>query len=107
MKKLYVLYILNVILVTGGMLLLFFVANIWLGIPEQREKLLQESLISYFSIRLAVNIVVALALILLIWLINLIIKNIVDLNNLPLKKIAIIELLIFTGFSAVFILIGL
>ena len=86
---------------------MFFVANIWLGIPEQREKLLQESLISYFSIRLAVNIVVALALILLIWLINLIIKNIVDLNNLPLKKIAIIELLIFTGFSAVFILIGL
>jgi hypothetical protein len=107
MRKHYIFYSINTFLVVIGLLLLFFIANFWLGTQGQHEQLIASSKMKYFFGRLSMNIIASLAFVLFLWLLNILLIMVFKLDSLKIARIIIMEFVIFVFLSMIFIIIGM
>jgi len=97
---------LNVILTIVGIYLMYFTSIFWMGSKEAYDGLISESYWSFFANRIIFNLVVAIVLTVTIGLINWLLNKLTK-SRVRIWRVLLIDLLIFTVSSIVFIAIQL
>ena len=105
-NKLKILNAINILLSVIILLIIFVVSTFWLGSKEQHEQVVNNGL-NFFFTRLSISITVAVISVLLLWLINIVLKKILKCVNYKLKKVLIIEIVVYALCSVLFVIIGM
>jgi hypothetical protein len=88
------------------LLIIFIASTFWLGSKEHHEQAVNDGLCFFFT-RLAISLVIVVVSTLLLWLINIGLKKILKCDNYKLKKVLLIEIVVYTLCSLLFVIIGM
>lgn len=105
-KKIILINVINIGLSIIVLFVLFFLAIFWIGSKEQHEQILSNGLASFFLIKLFIDIIAVLVALAVLWLINIGLKYLFKMPDYNIKKIIMLEAIIYILSSIVFILIG-
>ena len=99
-------FLVNVVLGLLGIGILYFSSLFWIGSKEDYEEIVTNKYWSFFASRLMFNVIVGLVLLIIIGIINWILLRILK-HGFNIKKLLLIDLLLFIISSAIFVFIQL
>jgi flagellar basal body-associated protein FliL len=104
--KLKILFVLNSLYVIAVIAILFGVSIFWLGSKEDHEQAMANNPIGFFFSRLTISLTTSLGFAIIIFIVNLSSNFIfgIPMERSRLIKISLVELVIFTLTSMVFVL---